>query len=140
MVYSSFLTNKLFLTIGIFVLSQSCLLAQEQCSAPAHQLQLSHLTTSTNAYFSFAQGLNNWKLALPLITHASSEVAPPPLFSNFQSTQSTLPAYNVDHLAFFCRLEVHLEKATKIPVRFRLGDVQQVDYLVGKFTGWRYGY
>lgn len=48
--------------------------------------------------------------------------------------------YSAADLAFFCRLEVKLESATKIPVRFRLGDVQQVDYLEGKFTGWRYGY
>jgi hypothetical protein len=49
-------------------------------------------------------------------------------------------AYCAADLAFFCRLEVQMEKATKIPVRFRLGDVQQVDYLEGKYEGWRYGY
>jgi hypothetical protein len=48
--------------------------------------------------------------------------------------------YCVADLAFFCRLEVQMEKATKIPVRFRLGDVQQVDYLEGKYEGWRYGH
>ncbi|MEM1215299.1 MAG: hypothetical protein AAGJ82_06425 [Bacteroidota bacterium] len=48
--------------------------------------------------------------------------------------------YRVADLAFFCRLEVQLEKAARLPVRFRLGDVQQVDYLEGKFEGWRYGY
>ncbi|WP_367389954.1 hypothetical protein [Lewinella sp. LCG006] len=48
--------------------------------------------------------------------------------------------YSTADLAFFCRLEVKIESATKMPVRFRLGDVQQVDYLEGKFTGWRYGY
>jgi hypothetical protein len=53
--------------------------------------------------------------------------------------QQTL-CYSTADLAFFCRLEVKMEYATKMPVRFRLGDVQQVDYLEGKFTGWRYGY
>jgi hypothetical protein len=57
------------------------------------------------------------------------------------SPKSNLPAtYCAQDLAFFCRLEVQMEKATKIPVRFRLGDVQQVDYLEGKYEGWRYGY
>ena len=48
--------------------------------------------------------------------------------------------YAADDLAFFCRLEVKLEKTARLPVRFRLGDVQAVDYLEGKFSGWRYGY
>jgi hypothetical protein len=57
------------------------------------------------------------------------------------SATTNLPlAYCAADLAFFCRLEVQMEKATKIPVRFRLGDVQQVDYLEGKYEGWRYGY
>jgi len=37
-----------------------------------------------------------------------------------------------DHLAFFCKVELRLEKAAKIPVKFRLGDVDYVDELEGK--------
>lgn len=40
--------------------------------------------------------------------------------------------YQVQDLAFFCRLEVKMEKASKIPVRFRLGSVDYVDYMEGK--------
>jgi hypothetical protein len=40
--------------------------------------------------------------------------------------------YRYQDLAFFCRLEVKLEQASKIPVRFRLGTVDYVDYLEGK--------
>ncbi len=40
--------------------------------------------------------------------------------------------YRLEHLAFFCRIEVELEKATRFPVKFRLGDVQYVDWLEGK--------
>lgn len=40
--------------------------------------------------------------------------------------------YHYDNLAFFCRLEVQLEQTSKIPVRFRLGSVDYVDYLEGK--------
>jgi len=35
-------------------------------------------------------------------------------------------------LAFFCKIEVQLEKAVKMPVKFRLGSVDYVDYLEGK--------
>ncbi len=37
-----------------------------------------------------------------------------------------------DHLAFFCKVELRLEKVAKIPVKFRLGDVDYVDELEGK--------
>jgi len=34
--------------------------------------------------------------------------------------------------AFFCRLELKLEKKLRFPFKFRLGDVEYVDYLEGK--------
>ncbi len=34
--------------------------------------------------------------------------------------------------AFFCRQELKIEKATNIPIRFRLGSVEQCDYYEGK--------
>lgn len=36
------------------------------------------------------------------------------------------------HFAFFCRLELKIEKITKFPVKFRLGDLDYVDRLEGK--------
>ena len=45
-------------------------------------------------------------------------------------------AYNYNHLAFFCKVEVQLEKRTKIPVKFRLGDVRYVDWLEGKIDSY----
>ncbi len=42
------------------------------------------------------------------------------------------PTFYSCNLAFFCRQELKFEKATKIPLKFRLGSVQQVDYLEGK--------
>ncbi len=47
------------------------------------------------------------------------------------ATRVFLPA-PTDHLAFFCRLELKIEKTTKFPVKFRLGDVEYVDRLEGK--------
>ncbi len=36
------------------------------------------------------------------------------------------------HLPFFCRQELALEKRIKLPVRLRLGSVQQADWLESK--------
>lgn len=36
-------------------------------------------------------------------------------------------------LAFFCKIEVQLENASNLPVRFRLGEVQAVDKKEGKW-------
>ncbi len=38
----------------------------------------------------------------------------------------------VDQLAFFCRLEIQLEKVTRFPIKFRLGEVQYTEALEGK--------
>ena len=40
--------------------------------------------------------------------------------------------YTVEGLAFFCKVEVKLEKTVRFPVKFRLGDVNYVDQLEGK--------
>jgi len=44
-----------------------------------------------------------------------------------------LPAnYYCSQLGFFCKKELKLETATKIPFRFRLGSLQYNDWLEGK--------
>lgn len=40
--------------------------------------------------------------------------------------------YNYHELAFFCKLEVKMEKNAKLPIKVRLGDVDYVDWLEGK--------
>ena len=55
------------------------------------------------------------------------------------SEKSHLPvplAYAYKDLAFFCKIEVQLEKSVKLPVKFRLGSVDYVDYLEGKRTSY----
>lgn len=41
-------------------------------------------------------------------------------------------AWCYSDLAFFCKVEVKMEKATHFPIKFRLGDVQYVERLEGK--------
>ena len=43
-----------------------------------------------------------------------------------------ISAYNYDDLAIFCKLEVKMEKAAGLPVKFRLGEVNYVEQLEGK--------
>jgi hypothetical protein len=40
--------------------------------------------------------------------------------------------YYVKNFGFFCKKELQLEKATRLPLRFRLGSLQQCDWLEGK--------
>ncbi len=53
-------------------------------------------------------------------------------FNPLNAQQQMPAAYAYKDLAFFCKIEVQLEKAVKLPVKFRLGSVDYVDYLEGK--------
>jgi hypothetical protein len=43
-----------------------------------------------------------------------------------------ISTYNYDDLAIFCKLEVKMEKAAGLPVKFRLGEVNYVEQMEGK--------
>ncbi len=53
--------------------------------------------------------------------------------NNKKVLNSPLPQnFYTQNLGFFCKKELQLEKATKIPFKFRLGSVQQCDWMEGK--------
>lgn len=56
----------------------------------------------------------------PLLTKLENVV--PPVSPNFSTTT----------YGFFCRQELKIEKATKMPIRFRLGSLAQCNYYEGK--------
>jgi hypothetical protein len=46
---------------------------------------------------------------------------------------STIPGdFSTCNYGFFCRQELKIEKATKLPIRIRLGSLQQCNYYEGK--------
>ena len=48
------------------------------------------------------------------------------------SLQALEDDYYTHHFGFMCKKELQLEKTTHIPLRFRLGSLEQCNYLEGK--------
>jgi hypothetical protein len=48
------------------------------------------------------------------------------------SKQTISPDFATCKYGFFCRQELKIEKATKFPIRIRLGSLQQCNYYEGK--------
>jgi hypothetical protein len=42
------------------------------------------------------------------------------------------PTYYINHLGFFCRQELKIEKAISLPIKFRIGSIDHVNYLERK--------
>lgn len=43
--------------------------------------------------------------------------------------------YYSSNLPFFCKQELQIQKLVKVPVKFRIGSVEEVDKLEGKHSG-----
>jgi hypothetical protein len=61
-----------------------------------------------------------------------------PLHKVSVTKSSSVPFLSADYyakqLGFFCKQEIKFDKLTKIPFRFRLGSVEQCNWLEGKNT------
>lgn len=63
---------------------------------------------------------------------ASQRFSTKPMVKTF-TKPSPFNGVSTKPLALFCRIEVFLEKKNGIPIKFRLGDIDKVDQLEGKF-------
>lgn len=117
---------KTILSIIVLFLATGELCAQESVQLVGKSLpELRRLThPSTEKYYvpALPTAAVFWRKPLPA-THA------PSLRQALLRPQPTPRIYNYDDLAFFCRLEVQLEKSVGMPVKFRLGDVQVVEQM-----------
>lgn len=97
-----FLTHSAFAQVGLHLTSHV-----HKTEIPRFSPEIKFLNTQPASEFS--------ETNLPNI--------PPPFLQKY---------YNYNDLAFFCKVEVQLEKAVSFPVKFRLGSVEYVDMLEGK--------
>ncbi|WP_162915784.1 hypothetical protein [Paraflavitalea soli] len=64
---------------------------------------------------------------------AARELAWPPLPGKPVLPVSSISHdFYTQHFGFFCRQELHLEKTSGLPLRFRLGSLNDCNYLEGK--------
>ena len=82
-------------------------------------------------FSAYSQAINITTVHNPLFILTSADSLKKPLVG-ISPSMLVSPSFYSCNLAFFCRQEVKFEKVTKIPFKFRLGSVQQVDYLEGK--------
>lgn len=117
---------SVIVTIVLFAFSSSAIEAQLRLSGQSlPELRRVDPLPVYSTYFS--QSIR--QLSLLASTHQTSYLV------NFkQQAPSQVPqAWSYHDLAFFCRLEVKLEKATNLPIKFRLGEVQYAENREGKY-------
>ncbi len=92
------------------------------------------------ALFSRAQTGNYVKLSgtelsqkyLPKVDFNSNKTNTKELTNTLRPFAIIPQDYYTQHFGIMCKKELAIEKATKIPFRFRLGSLQQCNYLEGK--------
>ena len=71
----------------------------------------------------------------PLSLRSSDTFDTKDIFTNTKAVKHPefLNRYDVEDLAFFCKIEVKLEKKLQMPFKFRLGEVQYTEKMEGKY-------
>lgn len=115
------LPTLLFICFSIFLFGQVGLQVQSSDYSPTTNKDLKLNKTPVGIFF---PKYNTDRLPVDLKEY---------VLGNPSSTNSFSTKNTKTELAFFCRIEVQLEKSTNIPVRFRLGEVQAVDKKEGKW-------
>ncbi len=64
--------------------------------------------------------------------HAAGAPHPPTAGPLSRSAPALPRVFSAEELAFFCRIELKLEKAAGLPVKFRLGEVEVIERMEGK--------
>lgn len=69
-----------------------------------------------------------------LIPSAMKQISSKTLLPLFQEARPQVPhVYSYEELGIFCKLDVQLEKKANFPIKFRLGEVSEVERLEGKY-------
>jgi hypothetical protein len=72
---------------------------------------------------------NKTKFIVPV----KKEISASPFINFTQISYSLIsPGFYTQHFGFFCKKELQMGKITKVPFKFRLGSVQQCDWMEGK--------
>lgn len=102
--------------LGIFFLCACCFLqAQTSSRISFSNVHSAYKVKSiiTNSVIHFLPSINSF---------VNAERLNPPISAD----------YTTNKYGFFCKEELKMEKATKIPLRFRLGSLEQCNYYEGK--------
>lgn len=82
----------------------------------------------------FMEQTNYFSNSPGLIFYKSGGISSQKNKANSKLKPSPFDGVNARPRAFFCKIEVILEKKNGVPIKFRLGDIDKVDQLEGKFS------